>query len=73
MGADGESLDSNLVIDAFAVTAGSTKKTATLCGVEGLAGTVSKLISEKKYCELVDFDDHLNIDTRLDWTNPSFN
>ena len=73
MGADGESLDSQLVIDAFIVAAGSTKKAASLSGVDELAVTVRRLISDKKYGELVDFDDHLNIDTRLDWTNPSFN
>jgi hypothetical protein len=30
------------------------------------------LIRDKKYSEIVDFDDHLNEDLALDWTNPTF-
>lgn len=61
-----------LIVDGFVVSAGQTKKAKLELVDSDKSAQLRSLLRERKYAEVVDFDEHFNEDVALDWTNPSF-
>ena len=65
--------DENLIIQAFTMGPGSTYKKTPKFEHPGFdSTTVQSIIKRRSYTKIVDFDEHLNDDLALDWTNHAF-
>lgn len=59
------------MVNGFIVTPGSTRKVK----FEHLgfnSSTIQRLLQDNVYRKIVDFDEHLNEDVSLDWSNQEF-
>ena len=63
--------EDGLIVDSFIISNSSNPKRAKMQSINK-AKVLNELLSNRKYREIVDFDDHFNEDVALDWTNPSF-